>query len=172
MLHVTRLLMPYEQDLNKSEYCTKVSGHCFSRISTLASSMETKPQRFWTFFDDSGHSSGELEVHTHTATMHPGKTTCIRLLRRRRGPNGLYAFILLRGEENLPSTTGRLRCHDHDTTGALRPRPASSTTCSISGLHTNMFPATYRVSHSIKEKSSKKPLSKLKPHPHWTFILN
>jgi len=82
---------------------------------------------FWTFFDDSGHSSGELEVHTHTATMHPGKTTCIRLLRRRRGPNGLYAFILLRGEENLPSTTGRLRCHDHDRPGALRPMPASPT---------------------------------------------
>ena len=83
-------------------------------------------KHLWTFFDDSGHSSGELEVHTHTTTMHPGKTTCIRLLRRRRGPSGLHAFILLRREENLPSTTGRLRCHDHDTTGALRPRPASS----------------------------------------------
>ena len=85
--------------------------------------METEPQHFWTFFGYSGHSSGELEVHTHTTTMHPGKTTCIRLLRRRRGPSGLHAFILLRREENLPSTTG----HDHERTGALRPRPASST---------------------------------------------
>ena len=101
--------------------------------------METKPQHFWTLFDYSGHSSGELEVHTHTTTMHPGKTTCIRLLRRRRGPSGLHAFILLRREENLPSTTGRLRCHDHDTTGALRPRPASSNR--PIGVHTYKLPA-------------------------------
>jgi len=123
-------------------------------------------KHLWTFFDYSGHSSGELEVHTHTTTMHPGKTTCIRLLRRRRGPSGLHAFVFLRREENLPSTTGWLCCHDHDRPGALRPMPASSTqpigvqtTCSISSRPLMEF-----------LNSKTKPISNYNPHPPETIM--
>ena len=54
-------------------------------------------------------------------------------------------------------TTGR----DHDRTGALRPAQLNQlkylhtylSTASEDYINTNIFPATYGVSHSIKEKT-------------------
>ena len=80
---------------------------------------------FLDLFWDSGHSSGELETHTHTTTMHPGN----RLSRRGGEPTTPlkpYVPMYLPTYQYLNfcySTTG----HDHDRPGALRPMPASPT---------------------------------------------